>query len=241
MSRVSSTNSQAHANTPGMGSQVTPSASSSDRNADDQAEVIVLKEREGRYSSLGKRLKHDGDEVMRSHHGSGATNGNVRPSESSIKLAHVLGLESFIAFMASFQTQNKHRQLVMKPSNPMGWVSMFALMEQRRTEMRSFPPLYALLLLLHAVALEEAVKCYWTFGDPSSQVSVRDIAKYERSRMKALSLLRETLASIDGPGLRLDVQPWSTVDEISEACLRVMRRYCADEKVDWRPEVDIKA
>lgn len=242
MSRVNSSNS--HANTPGVGPNATPSAAgSSERNVDSQGEhpeLASLREREQRLSSLGKRLKHDGDEVMKSHHSGGATNGNVRPSESSVKRAHVLGLESFIAFMVSFHTQNRHRLLANKPSNPNGWSSMFPLMEQRRSEMRHYPPLYALLLLLHAVALEETVKCFWTFGDPSTHVAVNQVAKWERARTKALTLLRETMAAIDGPGLGLEVQPWSTVDEVAEACLRVMRRYCADERIDWRPEVNLK-
>ncbi|KFA66632.1 hypothetical protein S40285_03048 [Stachybotrys chlorohalonatus IBT 40285] len=248
MSRVSSTNSQAAAHTPGDLPSSTPSAlGSADRafNGLDlpkggKADIAAMKDREARMATLGRRLKHNADQAMKGRFGPHATNGNVRPGDASTRLGYVLALESIIAFVTSFHAQNTHRSMCNKACDPSSWESLFPLMEfhqkeMRRLDPRKFQPLYALLLVLQAVAVDELIKCYGTYENPASRVTVPELVKHERARSRIAPHIREANNRIENPDLRPNITPWATVDEVTEMALRVLRRWCREENVDWTP------
>jgi hypothetical protein len=200
-------------------------------------EMQALRTKEVRLADLGRRLKHNGELALKGR----------APSESSVKLGYVLTVESIIAFIASFQTQNAHRILGNRVCDPLSWESLFPLMgvvqklmQRRDTEARRFRPLSAIALLLHAVSVEELTKCYLSYGTPASHTSVPELLKYAQTRTRLLTQIRETNAAIGDAGLRLAVAPWSTFEEVAEAALRVMRHWCADEGVEWQAEVNFK-
>ncbi|KAJ3475550.1 hypothetical protein NLG97_g9419 [Lecanicillium saksenae] len=64
-----------------------------------------------------------------------------------------------------------------------------------------------------------------------------EVVKYERLRNRALGQIRDAYAHIENPRLRADTSPWSTLDDITEATLRVMKRWSAEEDVNWTPEL----
>ncbi|KAH7154980.1 hypothetical protein B0J13DRAFT_214128 [Dactylonectria estremocensis] len=247
MSRVSSNNSAVH--TPGDAATATPSApQSSDRPIAngteppraDKAELRAIFERQNRFSSLGRRLKHNGDVAMKRAN----ANSNPQHRESGVKLGYVLTVESIIAFMASFQALNLARGLSGKACDPASWESMFPLLEflqkeMRRLDTRRYQPLYALILMLHAVSIEEVVKCYATFENASAHITIQDLIRHERSRARLWPLVRDANEGIDSSSLRASITPWSSLDEISSAALRIIRHWCADENVDWSPEVSL--
>ncbi|KAK7430562.1 hypothetical protein QQZ08_002854 [Neonectria magnoliae] len=247
MSRVSSNNSQVH--TPGDAATATPSAPvSSDRpmvnGADgaraDKAELKAMIAKQNHFTNLGRRLKHKGDLAMKR---SDQANGSMQHRE--VKLGHVCTVESIIAFMTSFQALNIARGLTGKAHDAASWTSLFPLLEflqkeLRRLDMRRYQPLYALALMLHAVSIEEVIKSYGTFDNPGAHVSVQDLIKYERNRARILALVREANEAIESSSLRVSFMSWSTLDEITTSALRILRHWCADENVDWTPEVNLK-
>jgi hypothetical protein len=214
-----------------------------DPHKGDKAEINALKEREARLSHLGRQLKHKADLVMNRRPASNSANGTV---DAIPRVRFVLGLESIIAFMSGFQAQNKHRSLCNKTSEPTSWESLFPLMEFHQKEMRRldkdrFRPLIALLILLQTFAVDELIKCYFTYENPGTHINVETLVKHERTRARGWTQIRENNARISSPGLRADsITPWSTIDEVAETALRILRRWCAEEKVDWTPEVNLR-
>lgn len=248
MSRVSSSNSQVH--TPGDPVTATPSAPASserplvngtDAPRADKAEIRANFDKQSRYSNMGRRLKHNGDVAMKR---SSQANGSAQHRESGVKLGYVLTVESIIAFMTSFQALNVGRGLSGKACDPASWESLFPLMEflqkeMRRLDMRRYQPLYALILMLQAVSVEEVVKCYGTFENPAAHISIQDLIRHERNRARLWPLVREANDNIESSSLRASISPWSSLDEISGASMRILRHWCADENVDWSPEVTL--
>lgn len=240
MSRVNSSNSQVH--TPGENNTATPSAApgSSDRGANgtaDPAEIRAANEKHNRFSTLARRLKHNGDAVMKRN--AQTANGNARPSESNVKLGYVLSIESMIAFMTSFHWLNVGRSLSGKACDPASWESLFPMLdfvkgELRRVDQRRYQPLVALVHILNAVSLEETVKCYGTLMNLGDRVG--DFIKLERLRTRSWFHIREIIEGLDSK-VYPNISPWSNVDEVSLETIRVLRRWCADERVEWTPEM----
>lgn len=252
MSRVSSSNSMAH--TPGEAIAVTPSVpGSSDRTGHDRApssrsaevKIKTLKEREDVLRNLGRKLKHKGDLSLKGRGDpSASTNGNVRHSESSVKAGYALIIESVAAFMMGFHVQDVYRGMASKPSDPSSWNSLFPLIEMlqkdlRRHDTRRNAPIYALTLLLQAVSWDQLLNAWASHEDPSDRVTVKQLLRAQRGRAKIWPLFRDAADDVD-TSLRVNVLPWTTVEEVVESTLRVLRRWCADEGVDWSAELNLR-
>lgn len=198
--------------------------------------------------SLGKRLKHNADQAMKGRmEQSAATNGNVKSSEPNIKLGYVLLLESTLAFAMGFHVQDTHRGLASKASDPnCSWATLLPLLEylqkdMRRTDPRRpvpYPPIYAVSMVLQILAFDETLKAYATHENTSS-LSVQEILKNPRRRDINVNQLREINKQIDGR-LVMNVTLCSTVEEVAEMALRVIRRWCADEGIDYTEKLNLK-
>ncbi|KAI5466906.1 hypothetical protein BGZ63DRAFT_418656 [Mariannaea sp. PMI_226] len=250
MSRVSSSNSQVH--TPGDATTVTPSAlGSSERpvlngtdgmKADRTESRALQEEKHGRFSTLGRRLKHKGDVAMKQ-----ATQavGDARKHEAAIKLGYVLTVESIIAFMTSFQALNMARSLGGKAGDPACWETLFPLLEflqrdMRRLDTQRYVVLHTIVMLLHAVTVDEVIKCYTTFENPSAHLSMHDLVRHERARSRIWGQIRDANKNIPLEQHRADIAPWSSLDDIFSAVFRTLRHWCNDETIDWSPEINIK-
>ncbi|KAF4983120.1 hypothetical protein FDECE_17370 [Fusarium decemcellulare] len=242
MSRVSSTNSQAH--TPGEvttatpvppGSSDRPTTNGTDAPRSDKADPRAVFEKHVHFSTLGRRLKHDGD-VANQRCNKLAAGGDTRGSDSNRKQYYALALESTIAFMTSFHLLNVSRNLQNKSSEPSGWASLIKMIDylqkEARRDSRRYPPIYALVLILQAVAADEFIKSFSDF----ERISKEEIFQHQAIRFRNWPTVREMYESIDSSNLRADVTPWSTVDEVCQASMRVVRQWCVDENVDWTPQ-----
>jgi hypothetical protein len=246
MSRVSSTNSMA--NTPGELRNTTPSAVGSidrasnglDPSRSDKGDIAALREREAHLSKIGRQLKHRADLVLKTRQ----ANGNGPATEPFPKVRHVLAVESIIAFVAGFHAQNRHRTLSNKTSEPSSWESLFPLIDFHQKEMNRFDkdhfrPLITLLLALQSVSIDELIKCYFTYENPGTHINVETLVKLNRNRTRIWSSVGEANALISDPGLRTDnIMVWSSVDDVVDIGLRVLRRWCSREDIDWTPEID---
>lgn len=248
-SRVSSSNWMAQ--TPGEGLNATPTASADRRpngqdaaagaKPDRQHEIKVLNEKEDRLRRKAKNLKHDADLIMRSHRSPNATSMKGRPGEAKIKYAYVLTLEGIIAFVMSFQAMNLALRMSSRRYNHTSWQSMLPLLdflqgEMRRDDLDNCKPPLAVLLLMHAVCLDELLKCYASFDNAASLIKLEDLLSLERRRARLWSMVRDVNAGIDDAGLRVAISAWYSIDEVTDAALRVLRRWCDEERVDWTPE-----
>ncbi|PHH93183.1 hypothetical protein CDD83_10732 [Cordyceps sp. RAO-2017] len=247
MSRVSSSNSMAQ--TPGDLVSATPMAvppidrrpNGQDVPSRRQEPSDAFLEMSDRLQAKGKTLKHGAD-LLRSLRSPSAKNKN-KPSESKVKLGYALGIESIIAFIMAFQAHNVGRGMMNKRADPQHWDSMWPLINFTRKEMagdetNNFRPLKAMLLLLQAVCLEEVTKTF-AHIDPSSLTASQTlefIVKTQRRRAEVWPMMREAYASIGSSSMRIDFVPWYNIDDITDSALRILRRWCSDERVDWTPE-----
>ncbi|KAG6015776.1 hypothetical protein E4U43_004797 [Claviceps pusilla] len=255
MSRVSSTNSVAQ--TPTGLANSTPvvplsmsAAGSADKRPNGHEKVAgkgerldgrILREKETTFMAVGKKLKHEADPILKQYHSDSLLNMTDRSSEYKIKLAYVLGLESIIAFMLAFHAQNVHRAMYNKIGDPQCWNTMFPLMdclvgEMRRNDISNQQPLYAMLLLFYGITIDEIIKCYVQCDDSALSVTLETLAQHERRKYKTWLQLHQANAAVQNPKARVDVHPWSTLDDIADASLRVLRSWCAEENIDWAPD-----
>lgn len=251
MARIPSTNSGVH--TPIDNPTSTPSASASvDRRLNgsgvpgkmDKTEAKMMKEKEERLKDVGKKLKHDADLIMKRYRG----DMKDKPGESKVKLGYVLSLESIIAFMMAFQTGNLHRSLYNRVGDVTGWSSMFPLMKflakeilMRRSDSNNYQPLYAMVLTLQAIAHDEIVKCLLHYENPlNDRNPTENIVVQEREKYKLWLRVHEANVAVPSSRLRVDVHPWSTLDDVTEASLRLLRSYCAEERIEWTQEQTLK-
>ncbi|KAI8676604.1 hypothetical protein LRP88_10385 [Fusarium phalaenopsidis] len=241
MSRVSSSNSQAH--TPGEitnatpvppGSSDRPTTNGTDAPRGDKADPRMAYEKHIRFSDLGRRLKHEGD--VANKHSMKLAAGDSRASESNRKKYFALAVESTIAFMTSFHLLNVSRNLQSKPCDPSGWSSLIKMVDylskEIRRDSRRYPPIFALVLILQAVAADEFIKSFSNF----EHISKEEIYQHQATRFRNWPTVREVYDTVDSSNLRADITPWSTVDEVCQASMRVIRQWCVDENVDWTPE-----
>lgn len=248
MSRVSSSNSLAQ--TPGDAVNATPSAStSSDRRVNghdvhrsESSEARAMREKEAKFSALGRRLKHEADTAMRGGRRSPGVNGHTR--EPDLNKGYVISVESLLAFMAGFQAQNIYRGLCNKRSDPTGWSSLFPLLEfiqgqmkRQETHTRRFLPLYVIVLYLHSVAITELIRCHVV---ENSTLPQPDWFALEKKRLKLLSQINEAASNIDTPTLRLSVPAHVSLDDMTSASIRILRAWCHNEQVDWAPDANLK-
>ena len=244
MSRVSSANSLAQTPT-----DQTPSVGGSGdkrpNGAEPRPEARTAREKEERLKGVGRKLKHEGEQALKQHRGESSVNLRGKPGERGAKLGFALSIESIVSFMMGFHAQNTHRNMHNKIGDPNAWSSMFPLMgflqnEMRRIEVTGVQPLVAMLLMLHAVAVDEMMRCYVAFDPPGQHIAVDALTKHERKRYRLWAQVHDANALIAESSLRVDVRPWSSLDDVTDAALRVLRRWCADEKVDWTPEPTLR-
>lgn len=197
---------------------------------------------------VGTQLKHSADNALKGRRSPSAASHpkDNRPRSSSHdqsnpKLGSMLGIESILCFMHGFHAQSTLRGMYGKKPDPSGWLSLFPLSdyilgEIQRQESKRNRPAYALLLLLQVFAADEVIRCNLA-QDPGPGPAM-EVVKYERLRSRALGQIREANAQIENPKLRADATPWSTLDDITDTTLRVMRRWCHEEDVNWSPELN---
>ncbi|OAQ99053.1 hypothetical protein LLEC1_02484 [Akanthomyces lecanii] len=242
MSRVNSNKSTA--NTPGETMTRTPSTGTGDKRSNGVAsgkpDDNELRTKEGRMRELATRLKHEADILLRR----APTNSqDSRPRSSSDdrasrdpKLGMILGVESILTYMQCFQVQDtRAMRRDIKPDGK-NWhallqIALFychaAQLQQKSQHGR---PAFALLLILQLVVADEVLRCnlpLQSVPDPFRAAC--------QQRNQLLREIRDAYAHVDNSRLRVDFSPWSSMDDITETVVGVMKRWCAEEGVSWRP------
>ncbi|CAH0040911.1 unnamed protein product [Clonostachys solani] len=205
------------------------------------SKIALLRDKEVFLRSLGKRLKHNGDLALNGRQDTQAavTNGNTRAGEPNTKVGYVLHLEGTLAFMMSFYVQDLHRSLASKAADPGSWGSLLPLLDfLRRKEGRALRPLHAVTMLLQVIAYDEMTKAYTTQDNPKD-VTLQELLKHRRNREKIIPQLREYNASIDS-SFRANITLLTTLEDIAEVVLGILRRWCADEGIDYNAQLNLR-
>ncbi|KAG6122973.1 hypothetical protein E4U14_002343 [Claviceps sp. LM454 group G7] len=255
MSRVSSSNSLTRTPTAAIttstpsASAPAPASASTDRrpNGTDKVplkgenpEAKILRDKEEKFMAIGKHLKHEADPILQEHRSDTLLGLRNTPRELKVKRGYVLSLESIIAFMLGFHARNTRLAMYNQAGDMHGWHTMFPLMEcllqeMQRMELPNQQPLHAMLLLFFGILLEELIKCpYQCEGLPPpgpSELAV--MAQQERRKVKTWGQVRQMYAGVRDARMRVDVKPWSTVDDVAEGALRVLRLWCREEGIEW--------
>ncbi|RDA90180.1 hypothetical protein CP533_1020 [Ophiocordyceps camponoti-saundersi (nom. inval.)] len=237
MSRVSSSNSMAQ--TPGDAGAVNAPPHMDRRLPNGQSgrlerDISMLRDKEMQLLKRGKDLKHEWTHILKVLQSS-----RSQAAEPMVKLRCVLGVESLVAFVMAFQAQALWRNMAKKRRDPSVWESMFPLIEEIRGETNRLTSnsqtLSALVVLMQAVCVEEVLTCY-TFIEAPSKKESDILFKHGRARARLWSQIRDLNDAITAPDLRLDLRAWYTLDDVTGLAMRLLRRWCAVEMVDWTPE-----
>lgn len=249
MSRVNSNNSTAH--TPGEPMRRTPSATGAGEKRPNGVASVKLDEndlrtKEARVRELGTRLKHRADAafgIVRLSSGASNTK-DSRPRSASDdrssrdpKLGMILGVESILSFMQVFHAHDT--RVTRRGEKPDGknWSDLLAVarafctMAHQQGAQRHRPA-FALLLILQVVVSDEVTKCSIA-SDPGPD----PLKAAFQTRSQLLRQIREIYAPVDNYRLRAEFSPWSTLDDVTDTIVRVMKRWCAEEDVNWSPEL----
>lgn len=172
-----------------------------------------------------------------------SANGNVRASEDNIKLGYVLILESTIAFMMAFHAQDTHRTMAAKVSDHNTWQSLFPLLDflqkdMRRLEVRRMRPLFTISMVLQVFAYDEMLRAQSTHENPPN-LTLQDILKSRRSRDRLISQIRDTTAVMES-NMCINVTLLTTVEEVADMAMQILRRWCTEERIDYTAELNLK-
>ncbi|KAG5933669.1 hypothetical protein E4U59_006701 [Claviceps monticola] len=255
MSRVSPSNSLTRTPTAAIttstpsASAPAPASASTDRRTNgtdkvplkgENLEAKILRDKEEKFMAIGKHLKHEADPILQEHRSDTLLGLRNTPRELKVKRGYVLSLESIIAFMLGFHARNTRLAMYNQAGDMHGWHTMFPLMEcllqeMQRMELPNQQPLHAMLLLFFGILLEELIKCpYQCEGLPPpgpSEMAV--MAQQERRKVKTWGQVRQMYAGVRDARMRVDVKPWSTVDDVAEGALRVLKLWCREEGIEW--------
>lgn len=242
MSRVNSNKSTA--NTPGETMARTPSTGTGDKRPNGvtsgKPDDNEMRTKEARMRELATRLKHEADLLFR---GAAPNSQDSRPRSSSDdrpsrdpKLGMILGVESCLTYMQCFQAQD--RRSIRRDIKPDGknWhallqiASFYCHAAREQREAQHGRPAFALLLILQWVASDEAVRCNLPLNPGPNPFKASC-----QARNQWLREIRDAYAHVGNPRLRVEFSPWSTMDDITETMIGVMKRWCAEEGVSWRP------
>jgi hypothetical protein len=142
--------------------------------------------------------------------------------------------------MASFHLLNVSRNMQHKSSDPGPWASLIKMVDylqkETRRDTRRYQPMYALVLILQAITVDEFLKSFSNY----EHISKEDLFAHQAVRYRNWAMVRDVYEGISNSRLRADITPWSTVEDVCQASMRVIRQWCHDENVDWSAEFDPK-
>jgi hypothetical protein len=192
----------------------------------------AFRQRQAEFSSLGGRLKHTKDDIIRSRGPS-----PLSPGEE--KRVAALHFEMILSYMVAFKALNQARALDHKVSDLKTWETLLPHFPELRHRLRKCRPLLALAVQMQAVCLEEITHAFMTL-DRNSAINLHPSwAKHEKKRPPTWAEAFGIQSEFDDSRMKATLGPWSSVDDAVSAALLIMRRWAERENVNWRPEIPI--
>ncbi|KAH8907225.1 hypothetical protein BR93DRAFT_686817 [Coniochaeta sp. PMI_546] len=235
MIRVLSNTSQA--NTPGDSTHLTPGAAERPPTSSENLDPAILlrsaaqRDRHARHTKLGSKLKHTKDAIVRN-----------RPptsiSDSENKRAAALHFEMVLSYMIAFKAYNLSRALERKPLDVGLWETLLPHFQELRMRTHRSRPLLALAVQIHALCLEEYCHGFTSLDEKLAGAVFGRWVRYAKKRREVWEEARALTDKVDEGKMRVNLGPWTSVDDAVTAALLVIRRWAGSEGVDWKSELD---
>ncbi|KAK4190262.1 hypothetical protein QBC35DRAFT_86871 [Podospora australis] len=237
MSRVTSNQSQG--NTPGNTTGLTPG--NTERPPTRSAEVVLdpatraqielSKERQSEFTTLGTKLKHMRDALVKKETPN-------PPSSSDERRICALHLEMVLAYMVAFQQLNHGLVLRGRPGDVQCWESLLPHFSELKHRVRQHRVLRALAAQLHAVCLEQIVNTFFTLDQRMVAETFARYSAIAKRRPQAWMEANANLAAVDDNKMKASSMGGGTgVDEAVGLALGIMRRWADRERVPWTSEI----
>ena len=238
MTRVASSSSLA--GTPGTANDLTPGApphSESRRAPVDVEQVRKLIARANTFRSLGTKLKHERDAIMRGAKGPA--------SERDHYTAMGAGTQCLLAFMVSFKIESDARDLEQKVRNHSSWKELMPLLRVIRNDCAKNNQISALLLRIQGICLVYLGRALWSYpNQPEAAKDLLQNSKDQHDTWRQAEKARRSLGVYDGSSSSSDggavgklidrLGPWSSPEDATPVALEVIRRSMRNND-QWRP------
>ncbi|OIW27450.1 hypothetical protein CONLIGDRAFT_431206 [Coniochaeta ligniaria NRRL 30616] len=236
MIRVLSNTSQA--NTPGDSTHLTPGATERPPTSSENLDPAILarsaayRERHVKHTKLGSKLKHTKDAIVRD-----------RPptsiSDSENKRAAALHFEMVLSYMVAFKAYNQSRLLERKPIDVGVWETLLPHFQELRSRTHRSRPLQALTMQIHALCLEEYCQAFTSLDEKLAGAVYGRWVRYAKKRREVWEEAHALVDKVDEGKMKVNLGPWTSVDDAVAEALLVIRRWAASEGVDWKSELDV--
>ena len=238
MTRIASSSSLA--GTPGTANDLTPSApphSESRRVPVDSEQVRKLMSRANAFRSLGTKLKHERDAIMRGAKGPA--------SERDHYTAMGAGTQCLLAYMLSFKIETDARDLEQRVRICSTWKELLALLRVIKIDCGKNNQISALLLRMQGICLVYIGRALWSY--PNQPEAAKDLLQNSKDQhdtwrqaekaRKGLGVYDGTSNSTDGGavGKLIDrLGPWSSPEDATPVALEIIRRSMRNND-QWKP------
>lgn len=238
MIRALSNTSQA--NTPGDSTHLTPGTAerppTSSENLDPAtlARSAAQRDRFAKHNKLGSTLKHKKDALVGKN---SAPSSSIPEAEN--RRAAALHFEMVLSYMVAFKALNQSRQLERKPPNMDMWESLLPHFQELRLRTSRSRALLALAAQIHALCLEEYCHAFTRLDEKLAGAVFHRWVRYAKKRREVWEEGRALAEKVDEGKMRVNLGPWTSVDDAVGAALLVIRRWAGAEGVDWKAELEV--
>lgn len=235
MIRVLSNTSQA--NTPGDSTHLTPGAAERPPTSSENLDPAILarsaahRDRHVKHTKLGSKLKHTKDAIVRNRPPASV-------SESENKRAAALHFEMVLSYMIAFKAFNQSRVLERKALDVSMWETLLPHFQELRVRTHRSRPLLALAVQIHALCLEEYCQAFTSLDEKVAAAAYVRWARYAKKRREVWEEARALTEKVDEAKMKVNIGPWTSVDDAVSASLLVLRRWAGSEGVDWKSELE---
>lgn len=222
-----------HVDTPGEsgpGSSSQPSQPLS--GGQSAASAARLRQRGERYRSLGTKLKHARDDIVKRFPA------NQLP-DAEHRLAIVTGIEATLSYMVGFRSFVELRRVERKPPDVGSWRTLVPFVTELQRQAKKLPFVYALALILHDLILQEMLTC-WYFSDLRVQGAVSELQQTGTAQFGLRTKLLRVYKQAEESGLKLPaLNAGVSFDEGICKALEAMTAWAGSEGLEWRATLSV--
>lgn len=216
-----------HVNTPGEsgpGSSSQPTQSVSSSQAPSSGSH--LRQRGERYRTLGTKLKHARDDIMKRFPA------NQLP-DAEHKLAVLTGIEATLSYMVGFRSLFEVRRAERKQPDVGVWRTLGPFLLELQRQARKLPFVYALTLVLHDLILQETLTCLY-FSDLRVQGAVSELQQAGTTQFNLRNKLLRAFRQAEESELKLPaINVGVSFDEGICKALEAMTAWAESEGLGW--------
>lgn len=216
-----------HVDTPGESGPSSSQPTQSLSGSQVPASLTRLRQRADRYRILGTKLKHARDDIVKRFPA------NQLP-DAEHKLAVVTGIEATLSYMVGFRSNFELRRAERKTPDLGVWRTLVPFLTELQRQARRLPFVYALILVLHDLLLQEMLTCLY-LGDLRAQVAVDELQKTGTTQFNLRNKILGASRQAEESGLKLPVLGAGvSFDEGICRALGAMTAWAAAEGLEWR-------